>query len=223
MSFELDHIILWTEVGAPEAEKLLKFGLTEGTSNIHLGQGTANRRIFFRNAYLELLWVHDLQEARSEKALPTRLLDRWSGRTCGNCPFGFCFRPAREGAIRPPFSTWEYRPPYMPDPHCIHVGTNIDNLMEPMLFFLDLGRRPGDLSPAQSQPLDHPAGVREITRVRLISPFGERLSSELRAVVDSGMVSLRTGREYLIEISFDNPEEGQEVDFRPMMPLIFHW
>jgi hypothetical protein len=40
---------------APEAERIAAFGLCEGPSNVHPGQGTANRRFFFRNAMLELL------------------------------------------------------------------------------------------------------------------------------------------------------------------------
>jgi glyoxalase-like protein len=223
MPCELDHIIVWTELGAPEAEMLLKFGFTEGTSNTHPGQGTANRRFFFHNAYLELLWVHDREEAKSNEALPARLLERWSGRARGSCPFGFCFRPEGETLSRAPFSAWEYRPPYLPDPHCILVGTNIDNLIEPMLFYLDLARRPDELPQAQRQRLEHAAGVEEITRVRLVSPHGDRLSLELQAVADSGLLSFGTGKEFLMEIRFDNGEEGQEADLRPALPLIFHW
>jgi hypothetical protein len=40
--------------GAPEAEALLRVGLREGAGNTHPGQGTACRRFFFENAYLEL-------------------------------------------------------------------------------------------------------------------------------------------------------------------------
>jgi hypothetical protein len=223
MPCELDHIIVWTEVGAPEAEGLLNFGLTEGTSNMHPGQGTANRRFFFHNAYLELLWVHDLREARSNEVFATRLLDRWLGRTRGNSPFGLCFRSVGGIAGKPRFSTWEYQPPYLPDPHRILVGTNFDNLMEPMLFYLTLGRRPDGLFQALRQPLEHAAGVEEVTGVRLVSPHEGKLSTELQSVVDSGLVSLGTGGEYLMEISFDKGAEGQKADFRPGLPLIFHW
>jgi hypothetical protein len=38
----------------------------EGTPNHHIGQGTACRR-FFLNAMLELLWLEDEFEARSEQ------------------------------------------------------------------------------------------------------------------------------------------------------------
>ncbi len=61
--FELDHLFLWASPGGVEADRLVTFGLTEGEPNTHPGQGTACRRFFFRNAYLELLWVNDPIEA----------------------------------------------------------------------------------------------------------------------------------------------------------------
>jgi hypothetical protein len=48
-----------TAVGGPEVELFAAFGLTEGAPNTHPGQGTACRRFFFRNAYLELVRGHD--------------------------------------------------------------------------------------------------------------------------------------------------------------------
>ena len=59
MRVELDHLFVCTVPGAPEAEELVRFGLREGPSNQHLGQGTANRRFDFANAMIELLWVRD--------------------------------------------------------------------------------------------------------------------------------------------------------------------
>ncbi len=50
--FELDHILIFTDIGAPAADRLIELGLTEGAPNMHPGQGTANRRFFFHNAML---------------------------------------------------------------------------------------------------------------------------------------------------------------------------
>ncbi len=65
MPFELDHFFICTDVGAPAAAALMALGFVEGAPNTHPGQGTANRRFFFDNAMLELLWVHDEAEAGS--------------------------------------------------------------------------------------------------------------------------------------------------------------
>ena len=63
MGYEIDHIFVLTDTDAPSAGALLRLGLTEGPPNRHAGQGTANRRFFFDNAMLELLWVENVDEA----------------------------------------------------------------------------------------------------------------------------------------------------------------
>src|SRR5262245_10672891 len=101
--FELDHLFVWASLGGPEADRLVAFGLTEGEPNTHPGQGTACRRFFFRNAYLEIPWVHDPIEAQAEVIRPTGLWPRWSGRSTNTSPFGLCLRPARPGGGGVPF------------------------------------------------------------------------------------------------------------------------
>ena len=41
--YEIDHVLIFTCAGAPEADRLIVFGLSEGSPNRHPGQGTANR------------------------------------------------------------------------------------------------------------------------------------------------------------------------------------
>lgn len=73
---EVDHVFICVEHGAHEAEVLKRFGLTEGSANRHPGQGTANRRFFFRNAFIELLYLQDFAEVQNELTKPTRLYER---------------------------------------------------------------------------------------------------------------------------------------------------
>jgi hypothetical protein len=122
MNAELDHIFVCCAVGAPEASLLVERGLLEGSANTHFGQGTANRRFFFSNAFLELLWVSDPAEAQQENILPTQLWERWSRRTEGACPFGIVFRRRTVSTAEAPFPTWSYRPPYLPNGLSIEVG-----------------------------------------------------------------------------------------------------
>src|SRR5215475_4921008 len=103
MSFEIDHIFICTAVGAPEAERLIEFGLAEGSPNHHPGQGTANRRFFFENAMLELLWVDDAEEVQREGIRRLALWERWSQRNLGASPFGICYRPTRDATEPAPF------------------------------------------------------------------------------------------------------------------------
>ena len=98
MAAELDHLFVCVSPGAPEAGRLIQLGLMEGPPNTHPGQGTANRRFFFANAMLELLWVADAAEAQSEMAAPTKLWERWSERGSGASPGD----PASSGRGSPP-------------------------------------------------------------------------------------------------------------------------
>jgi hypothetical protein len=166
MAVELDHLFICTSVGAPEADRLIAFGLTEGAPNTHPGQGTACRRFFFRNAYLELLWVRESAEAQSEAVRPTCLWERWMGRNGAVCPFGICFPPTPPDADGVLFSTREYRPPYLPGSLSVGVGTNAEVLVEPGLFHLSFAQRPDSRPAAPRQPTKHTAGLCSITRVQ---------------------------------------------------------
>lgn len=223
MAFEFDHLFICTDIGACEADHLISFGLVEGSSSTHPGQGTANRRFFFYNAMLELLWVHDPEAAKSELIHRTRLWERWANRNQGACPFGICLRPATASVSTVAFSSWVYRPPYLSETMNIAIGTNSDVLTEPMLFQISFGQRPDRYSAEKSQPLEHGVGLREVTRVELISSAATNPSPELQAVIDTNQLKLRVGTEYCVELGFDGEVQGQRVDFRPRLPLLMSW
>jgi hypothetical protein len=222
-AFELDHIFIFCSVGGEEAEALSAFGLTEGPPNSHAGQGTACRRFFFANFYIELLWVSDLVEAKSGITQPTHLWERWHRQTSGACPFGFIFRPKVQHHLSVPFPGWDYRPAYLPSPLSIHVASNAHLLREPILFYLSFAQRSDRYPIGKRPPLDHPAGLREVTRVQFTSPNLPETSSAFAALTESGLSHLRTDSEYLLELGFDRELQGRRTDFRPALPLAFHW
>ncbi|PSB57138.1 hypothetical protein [Chamaesiphon polymorphus] len=223
MSCEFDHLFICTDLGAGVADRLVEFGLVEGSANPHPGQGTTNRRFFFDNAMLELLWVDDEAAAYSPPIARTRLWERWLNRTNGACPFGLVVRPTpgEEGSVA--FLSWAYHPPYLPPTVAILVGTNSENLTEPMLCQIPFGQRPDRYSAQRVQPLHHPLGIREITRVELVSPHAARPSPELQALVAVDRIKLRFGTEYIIELGFDGEGQGQQLDLRSELPLILSW
>jgi hypothetical protein len=223
MASEFDHLFACVSAGAPEADRLVEFGLTEGSRNAHPGQGTANRRFFFHNAMLELLWVQDAAEAQSELVRPTRLWERWAGRASGACPLALCFRPKSQQPGEPPFPMWEYHPPYLPETQSFGIATNADILTEPMLCYLAFGQRPDNYPAEKRQPMEHGAGLCEITRVELVIPHAGAPSPELRAVMRASLVGLRSGAMYLVELGFDGEVKGRKADFQPALPLIFFW
>ena len=223
MWLELDHLFICVQRDAPEAERLAWFGLLEGRRRKHKGQGTANVCFFFRNAMLELIWVCDEEEVRSPLVRPTRLWERWRWRETACCPFGVCFRPAGESRQPLPFSTWAYKPPYIPEGMSIPIATNSERCHEPLIFVSTPGRRPDRFPEGQRPPLEHAVGYQEITDVRVVLPLRDSLSPELRKIQELGLISVLAGDEYRMEICFDEGKARQEAPFVPELPLTFRW
>ncbi|MBP6440228.1 MAG: VOC family protein [Caldilineaceae bacterium] len=220
-AFELDHLFVCCEAGAPEAALLRDIGLTEGPANVHPGQGTANRRFFFHNAMLELLWVDDAVEAQNTRTRPTHLWERWHGRHGDASPFGICLRPRHAETATLPFPAWAYEPTYLPAPRVIHMGENSAVIAEPLLFYLAFGQRP-DTGGAR-YPMTHAIELREITALRIQGPQQAPLSPALQAMVQSGMMTWSAGAQHHLEIGFDGETRGKVIDFRPVLPLSLCW
>jgi hypothetical protein len=213
MAIELDHVFVCADLGAPEAELLVRAGFAEGSRNVHPGQGTANRRFPFRNAMLELLWVNDPAEARSEATRATGLWERWSARANGVSPFGICTRPVIPGAQGAPFSAWEYRPADLPPEQCLHIGKA--PLEEPMwvhLAFVDRQYRAQHFVP-------HRNGAIEISGVRLLTP-AKLLSDPARVALENGVLTASASDQHLLEIDIDHRRRGQTLDLRPALPVL---
>lgn len=216
MSVELDHVFVFCAANAPEASVLRAQGLLEGSSNTHPGQGTANRRFFFSNAFLELLWVSNPAEAQSEAVLPTQLWDRWQRRTSGVCPIGLVFRPRSDSTVRPPFPSWSYKPSYLPAGLSIEVGSGIKPT-EPLLFYLPFVR-PRNRS--HTEPTTHPARIREVAAIGLGMPDPSNLSEGVKCLVGTGLIRVRKAPDYLLELMFFG-DGTTTIDLRPHLPVVF--
>ena len=219
---EVDHIFICVSPGAPEAEALIAMGLAEGTPNTHPGQGTANRRFFFNNAFIEFLWLADATEAKSEISRPTRLFERLTALDDEISPFGICLRPGASGEKTSPFPVWRYKPPYLPGDLEVEIACDV-TLNEPMWFFLSFAARPDLALPERKQVLQRQAGFNELTSIRITLPISENLSDAARVVVEEECVSVLQGTQHLLALGFDHETQGRTHDFRPALPLIFKW
>ena len=130
---------------------------------------------------LELLWVEDPDEARSESVQRLGLWERWSRRDAGACPFGICYRPVTDASLPPPFESWEYQPAYAPLK--VAVALTSTNTREPLLFYLPY---PHQLP--HGEPLVHAVGIRNLSSAVVIGSIMEltfddgvrRLKSDFR-------------------------------------------
>jgi hypothetical protein len=204
-------------------DAILSLGLVEGTRNQHPGQGTANRRVFFHNVMLELLWLTDPAEAKSDAIRRTHLAERCDPARVDVCPFGVCLCPANgvDGPL--PFETWPYTPPYLPPGMSIPVAMNAGELHEPFLFAIPFGGRPDRYPADRQQPLDHPTGLREVTGVQMTLTADLPQSPALRYLHESSIVEVVSGDRYRLHLTFDHGVQGKDASLEPVLPLILSW
>jgi Glyoxalase-like domain len=212
---EVDHAFVTCASGAPEGNALLALGLVEGSGNTHPGQGTANRRFFFENFMLELLWVADPAEARSERTQRTRLWERWALRGQGVCPFGVVFRSAGDRPSPAPFPVWSYAPSYLPTGTSMEIAEGT-TLSEPELFHLSFLRRAG----RGQQSIAHAVPIKEICGIAIGIPDVAALSAASRVAAEHGLLRYFESPEFLLEILFAGAPDLR-FDLRPALPLLF--
>jgi hypothetical protein len=213
--FELDHIFLAVSKGGPEVEQLLAVGFLEGASNTHPGQGTACRRFFFENGYLELVWLEDFDEAASRLVAPTGLAAR-VGSEPGASGLGICIRP-KDGALNDlPLRTWPYQAPYLPPGVAIPMAANSSLHHEPLLFFL-----PG--IPQQRAFHRHANESRKITEVSVTLNVEQGCSPELEWLAESGCIRTAAGNRESVLMELDHGVQGRLLAVQTRTPLMVKW
>ena len=223
---EFDHFFVFTEPQAPESDWVLAHGFQEGSANVHPGQGTANRRIFFDNAMVEFLWVCDPAATETPAIAPLSLLKRADHRRSGYSPFGIGlrYRPdTPETAKTLPFDTWAYRPPYLPPQLQFEIASQT-RPEEPLIFVIPFAAtRPDTLPPDRRQPLNHPNRARQITGLHLRMATAAPPSPALQTLQTLGIATFSQGNNPLAEIELDRAIQNQTVDCRPQLSLVFHY
>jgi hypothetical protein len=212
----VDHAFIGCKARAPEGDALLRSGFVEGSSNTHPGQGTANRRFYFDNFMLELVWVADPGEARNERTRRTRLWERCEGRDSLVSPFGIIFRSTSTPPAPPPFVTWPYTPSYLPPGLAMQVAEGT-TLYEPELFYLPFLRR---AATQRTEPMAHAQPIRRVCGLSVGVRDRDALSAASRCAEQHGLVSYFEAPQPLLEILFEGPA-GMRVDLRPELPLVF--
>lgn len=129
----INHIFIFTDTPEKSTKELLSFGFKEGSNRTHLGQGTKNRKFYFKNFYLELLYVHNEDEIKSDLTSPTKLFERSQYKTINSSPFGLCLDYDKKDTLL--FEEClKYKPTYLPKDMEIEVITNEDKPTLPWVF-----------------------------------------------------------------------------------------
>jgi hypothetical protein len=84
---------------------------------------------------------------------------------------------------------------------------------------MPFGRKPN----AREQPLEHEVGFQEITALRIKGPSLGEGSSELKEMIQTGVVKFVAAESAMMEIGFDGEKFGKSHEFSPTLPLTFCW
>lgn len=224
MKLELDHFFILVEPGGAAGQRLLDLGLPEGSRNQHPGQGTSNRRFFFANGgMLELLWVHDEEEANAGPGQALRFVDRQNQAAAS--PFGIILRRKDNRSADLPYPGWTYQPDYFTAPMSFHIGENSENVTEPLCIyasFIDPEKTyPGQATLDKETP-DKGTRFNTLSEIIISTPCNP-LSAVLEQVNQADKVTIQPDAEHLIQVVFDGKEQGQQCDLRPQLPMVIHW
>jgi Glyoxalase-like domain len=190
---QLDHIFMLIEPDGWQVAYLRSLGLCETYRRKHPGQGTQNICYCFENMFLELLWVDNAHDVRSESIARTGLYERSQGKALGTNPFGIAWRDAANDAAQgtvfsPP--TWVFKPPYLPAGMHIEVAVDGDDHRQPMMFKSPGTSAPRDWPADKQGDLQRAAGLGPVTRVVHNMPAHSAPCATLLALQTDAMLQL---------------------------------
>ncbi len=212
---DLDHIFLFVEPDAPEIARMAGLGFAETYRRVHPGQGTENVCYAFDNLFLELLWIRDADEARSEPIRRTGLYERSRWREDGTCPFGIAWRGhATDIAV------WDYQPPYLPADMSIAVACDGDDARMPMLFRSPGSAAPIDWPEERRGDLQRAAGFGGVSEAALVLPEGMVAGPALGVLQRETPLSVQTkGAGYRLDLTIERRDGGKAVLSLPDLSL----
>ncbi|HAA16567.1 MAG TPA: hypothetical protein DCE41_34605 [Cytophagales bacterium] len=219
---EVDHIFIFSDREGAEADELVSMGFREGSSRIHPGQGTRNRKFYFENFFLEILWVHDLQEVKSQRVQPTHLWEHSQFATNGASPYGLCLKNQTATDI-----LFKEAIPYYPE--YLAEGTAIDFYPDTAPFLFPATFRlpiPGKVpSPTRSEPTDHQGQMKQLSQVQFTvpMPYAELKKQPFaKHFQDIPNISFVGGADHQLTLTFDRGKQAREI-YLPTLKLAMNY
>ncbi|NHF60103.1 hypothetical protein FK220_012165 [Flavobacteriaceae bacterium TP-CH-4] len=212
---EIDHIFIFSNNDGKEANRLVEFGLTESSSRIHPGQGTTNRKFYFENFFLEILWVIDKSEIQSELTSKTKLWERSQFMENDYSPFGLCLVNSK--STDKLFEQSEiYQPSYFPEGMSIDILTNEENPNLPWTFRLPYRGKKKE----HTEPIEHQNGIKSLTKAEfeIKDNYGKtEFESSFESVEN---IEFNKGNRLSLTLEFDNYFQGKIKEFSKLNLII---
>lgn len=205
---EIDHIFIFSNNKGKEAEDLVNFGFTEGSNRIHPGQGTRNRKFYFDNFYLEILWVIDEKEIQSEITSVTKLWERSQFQQSRYSPFGLGLENIN--STNQLFEKSKiYKPIYLPKDKWIDIITNEDFPDLPWIFRFPFSGKKS----VNNEPIEHFNGIKSLTRTEfeICSEMSDITFLDYFNGIDH--IAFKVGERTHLTLEFDNKVQGKKKEF----------
>lgn len=209
---ELDHIFIFSKNGGDEANSLIEFGFVEGSSRVHPKQGTRNRKFYFENFFVEILWVYNETEIRSELISKTGLFDRSRYFMNDHSRFGMCLMNSKETDNL--FQNAEtYQPSYFPEGVTIDILTNSSQASLPWTFRLP--EREEEES-KNLEPIDHPNGIRSLSQITFGYDDSDFLNEFVMHFEEIPGIDFAKGESSFVILEFDEGRQNKSKIFKEL-------
>jgi len=222
---ELDHVWVVVSPNAPERSALRRAGFEISPDiNRHEGLGTASLSVEFENGYLELMWPDSsVKVAPNLERAADKFRQRMLWRSSGWCPIGIGLRHTRPSDPALPFPTWSWTAEWMPKGSEMEMLIPRDDTRSPALFIA-----PRELTDRQKQAergsrYHHSLGCRRLTSAGLILPGTYRPIAALEYLEGLHILSIKSGDEWLLELTFDDGARKKSKDLRPELPILIRY
>ena len=198
---EIDHLFVFSDNDGREADELVALGFTEGSSRVHPGQGTVNRKFYVENGFVEILWIHNEEETKSDPVRRVNLWERSQHKETGVSPFGLCL--VNDNTTDALFADCKkYQPAYFPEGMTIDVIADTDQSYWPWTFRLPYrGRKPSN------EPIRHANGIRRLTRATFEVPTTNLESRFTAFFQEEDSIRFTSGEAYHLTVEFDHHQQ----------------
>lgn len=237
---QLDHFNIWIKNPKKAKRRLTEIGFTsvpDSLSAIHKGQGTAGKYFRFLNSYLELIFVYDQNELEenNEKNKDLDFTKRANFEKNGASPFSLALKVKDYNVEKIPFEKISYHQDWMDKNVNIYSAKNSKKeLKEPSIFVVypemeferfetlsDLKNIPEE-SAIWREFYKLPNGAQKVTEIIITSSNLNLNTETIKAVNGIENLTVKKGKEHLMELHFDNDIQGKSFDLRPELPLIIY-
>ncbi len=237
---KVDHFNIWVKNPTKTQKLLTNIGFTavpDTLSQIHQGQGTTGRYFYFLNSYLELIFVYNQTEfeENNKKNNALDFKERTNFKKNGASPFSIALKVKDYNVEKIPFKKISYHQDWMEENTNIYSAKNSKiNLKEPSIFVVypeieweefetisDLKNIPEEYA-IWREFYKHPNGAQKVTKIIITSSNLNLNTETIKAINGIENLTIKNGKEHLMELHFDNDVQRIFFDLRPELPLIIY-